>query len=101
MMGWVFPIRGSTPAPGRQSRRQISAPLNRSCCMVSLGRASNGNRPNGGFRTGAQVGVYGFGGDFVFPAADDEGGDAVADQVGDGAALAHEAVQPSSCGCCC
>lgn len=39
-----------------------------------------------------EVGVEDFRRDFAFPAADGDGGDAVADQVGDGATFAHEAV---------
>ena len=39
-----------------------------------------------------EVGVEDFGGDLAFPAADGDGGDAVADEVGDGATFAHEAV---------
>src|SRR5688500_3469809 len=37
-------------------------------------------------------GAEGFGGDFSFPAADGDGGYAVADEVGKGATFAHEAV---------
>lgn len=39
-----------------------------------------------------EVRVEDFGGDFAFPAADGDSGDAVADEVGDGTTFAHEAV---------
>ena len=40
----------------------------------------------------AHVGLQSLRADLLFPAADDDGGDAVADQVGEGATFTHEPV---------